>query len=153
MKKNMMYGSLVLFFAAVSVSFSANANPGMGLSVPPVDKSENLVITDVKVGTGAEAVEDKKLTVHYTGWLYDKKAKNNKGKKIDSSYDRNKTYNFVLGRKQVIDGWDQGLVGMRVGGKRNLVIPSHLGYGLHGAGEMVPPNAKLVFDVELVDVQ
>lgn len=151
MKKSTMYLSLAILLCASAISFNTNANPGF--VVPTTDKNEKLISTDVKVGTGAEAVADKKVSVHYTGWLYDSNAKENKGKKIDSSRDRNLPYSFVLGKKQVIDGWDQGLAGMKVGGLRTLVIPGYLAYGKHGAGEKVPPDSKLVFDVELLDVQ
>jgi len=151
MKKSMKYILLSVLLGMGSVSVGAYADAGF--TVPPVDKSDKLIITDTKVGTGAEAADGKRVSVHYTGWLYDAKAKDHKGKKIDSSRDHNNMpYSFVLGKKQVIDGWDQGLVGMKVGGLRTLVIPGHLGYGSHGAGEMVPPNAKLVFDVELLDI-
>jgi peptidylprolyl isomerase len=105
---------------------------------------------DTKVGTGAEAVAGKKVFVHYTGWLDDA---GKKGKKFDSSLDRGKPFSFALGQGMVIKGWDEGVAGMKVGGKRTLMIPANLGYGARGAGADIPPNANLIFDVELLDVK
>ena len=115
------------------------------------DKTE-LMITDVVMGSGAGAVVGKKVSVHYTGWLYDKSAADNKGKKFDSSRDRGKPFEFPLGAGHVIKGWDQGVAGMKVGGQRTLIIPPGMGYGSRGAGGLIPPNATLVFDVELLKV-
>ena len=108
---------------------------------------------DTQVGTGREAEPGFNVTVHYTGWLYDANAKDYKGKKFDSSLDRREPFNFFLGGGQVIQGWDEGFAGMKVGGKRTLIIPSEMGYGVRGAGGVIPPNAVLVFDVELLDVK
>jgi FKBP-type peptidyl-prolyl cis-trans isomerase FkpA len=113
---------------------------------------DKLTTIDTKVGTGAEATPGMKVTVHYTGWLYDDGARNKHGSKFDSSRDHGEPFTFVLGAGDVIKGWDQGVAGMRVGGKRTLLIPSSLGYGARGAGSDIPPNASLVFDVELVGV-
>lgn len=112
-----------------------------------------LVKTDSKVGTGKEAVNNKLVFVHYTGWLYDPKAAKNRGAKFDSSVDRGQPFDFLLGAGQVIKGWDQGVAGMKVGGQRTLIIPSAMAYGARGAGGVIPPNAVLVFDVELLDVK
>lgn len=112
-----------------------------------------LQITDARVGTGPQARPGSSVTVHYTGWLYDAKAADHHGRKFDSSRDRNEPFTFRLGRGEVIRGWDQGFADMRVGGRRTLVIPPDLGYGARGAGGVIPPNAALVFDVELVDVR
>ena len=109
-------------------------------------------MTDHKIGTGAEAVAGKRVTVHYTGWLFDAAAPEQKGKKFDSSRDRNDPFVFSLGAGQVIAGWDKGVAGMKVGGSRTLVIPPEMGYGARGAGGVIPPNATLVFDVELLGV-
>jgi FKBP-type peptidyl-prolyl cis-trans isomerase FkpA len=109
--------------------------------------------TDVKTGTGAEATAGKTVNVHYTGWLYSESAADHHGSKFDSSRDRNEPFAFVLGAGQVIPGWDQGVAGMKVGGQRTLVIPPALGYGSRGAGGVIPPNATLVFDVELLGVR
>ena len=118
-----------------------------------MDNVTSLQVSDVKIGAGTEAVAGKQVTVHYTGWLYDGKAADKHGKKFDSSRDRGEPFSFKLGGRQVISGWDQGVAGMKVGGSRTLVIPSELGYGSRGAGGAIPPNATLVFDVELLDVR
>ena len=109
--------------------------------------------TDVKTGTGAEAVAGKTVVVHYTGWLYDPAAPEGHGKKFDSSLDRRTPFTFPLGAGRVIKGWDEGVVGMKVGGQRTLVIPPAKGYGERGAGNAIPPNATLIFDVELIEVK
>jgi FKBP-type peptidyl-prolyl cis-trans isomerase FkpA len=106
---------------------------------------------DVVVGAGDEAKRGP-VTVHYTGWLHDPAQPDGHGKKFDSSHDRREPFEFSLGGGQVIRGWDEGVVGMKVGGKRTLVIPPEMGYGARGAGGVIPPNATLVFDVELVRV-
>jgi FKBP-type peptidyl-prolyl cis-trans isomerase FkpA len=108
---------------------------------------------DVTPGTGAEATTGKTVRVHYTGWLYDASAPNNRGKKFDSSKDRNEPFDFTLGAQEVIQGWDDGVAGMKVGGTRILTIPPAMGYGARGAGGVIPPNATLVFEVELLDVR
>ena len=113
---------------------------------------DQLTVVDSKIGTGTEAVAGMKVTVHYTGWLYDETAGNKHGSQFDSSRDHGEPFSFVLGAGNVIAGWDQGVAGMRVGGKRTLLIPAALGYGARGAGGDIPPNASLVFDVELIDV-
>jgi FKBP-type peptidyl-prolyl cis-trans isomerase FkpA len=107
---------------------------------------DGLKYTDDKVGTGAEAQAGKTVTVHYTGWLLD-------GTKFDSSRDRNQPFLFPLGGGQVIKGWDEGVAGMKIGGKRTLIIPPELGYGARGAGGVIPPNSTLKFEVELLDVK
>ena len=108
-----------------------------------VTTASGLKYTDVKVGSGASPVKGKNVTVHYTGTLEN-------GKKFDSSVDRNQPFSFVIGVGQVIRGWDEGVMGMKIGGKRKLVIPANLGYGARGAGGVIPPNATLLFDVELI---
>lgn len=112
-----------------------------------------LIKKDNKVGAGAEATAGKLVDVHYTGWLYDPAAPNNKGTKFDSSLDRGQKFSFPLGAGRVIQGWDQGVVGMKIGGQRTLIIPAEMGYGARGAGGLIPPNAALIFDVELLGVQ
>jgi FKBP-type peptidyl-prolyl cis-trans isomerase FkpA len=112
-----------------------------------------LKIIDQKPGTGAEAIAGKAVVVHYTGWLYDPAAPDGHGKKFDSSRDRNTPFGFYLGSGKVIKGWDEGVAGMKVGGQRTLVIPPDKGYGARGAGGVIPPNATLLFDVELIEVK
>jgi FKBP-type peptidyl-prolyl cis-trans isomerase len=104
---------------------------------------------DTVIGDGKEATAGNHVDVHYTGWLFDDKAPDNKGQKFDSSLDRGQLFSFPLGAGHVIKGWDQGVQGMKIGGKRTLIIPSEMGYGARGAGGVIPPNATLVFDVEL----
>lgn len=129
---------------------AANAAPTPATSAPP---TQGMKMTDTKVGTGTEATAGKTVVVHYTGWLFDESAPENKGRKFDSSRDRGDPFDFPLGAGHVIKGWDQGVAGMKVGGQRTLVIPPELGYGARGAGGVIPPNATLVFDVELLDVK
>ena len=112
-----------------------------------------LQTTDSKEGTGAEARKGQTVTVHYTGWLYDATAADHKGKKFDSSRDRNEPFEFGLGRGEVIPGWDEGVAGMKVGGTRTLTIPPAMAYGARGAGGVIPPNATLIFDIELLNVR
>ena len=109
--------------------------------------------TDVKVGEGTEARAGRVVRVHYTGWLYDASAGDKRGNKFDSSKDGNMPFDFTLGAKEVIPGWDEGVAGMKVGGVRVLTIPPAMAYGARGAGGVIPPNATLVFDVELLDVR
>jgi peptidylprolyl isomerase len=109
-----------------------------------------LKITDTKVGTGATPKAGQICSMHYTGWIY---ANGSKGKKFDSSHDRGEPFQFPIGTGQVIPGWDEGVATMKVGGKRTLIIPPELGYGARGAGGVIPPNAWLIFDVELLGVK
>jgi len=111
-----------------------------------------LSFEDTVVGDGATAAAGQRVKVHYTGWLYDPTATNNRGKKFDSSKDRGDPFAFHLGAGQVIQGWDEGVQGMQVGGTRVLTIPADLGYGARGAGGAIPPNATLVFEVDLLGV-
>ena len=112
-----------------------------------------LIRQDDVVGTGAEAQSGQVVTVHYTGWLYDQTRPDRKGSKFDSSRDRNEPFSFNLGAGEVIRGWDEGVAGMKVGGRRTLTIPPDMGYGARGAGGVIPPNATLLFDVELLEVK
>ena len=116
-------------------------------------KVTELTIVDQKQGTGTEAVAGKVVLVHYTGWLYDPSTADGHGAKFDSSLDRQVPFGFFLGKGKVIKGWDEGVVGMKVGGKRTLIIPPDKAYGERGAGGVIPPNATLLFDVELIDVK
>jgi len=124
----------------------ATTKPASEGAKPVTDKATGLITEDLKVGDGAEARRGQKVTVHYRGTLTN-------GTKFDASYDRDEPFTFNLGAGQVIKGWDQGVAGMKVGGKRKLTIPPALGYGARGAGGVIPPNATLVFEVELLDVK
>src|ERR1700757_1824038 len=130
--------------AAVPVLRHADAAANQVIEMP-----NGLKYTDTKTGDGASARAGNKVSVHYTGWLYNNGAK---GAKFDSSVDRGQQFQFTLGAHQVIAGWDEGVAGMKVGGKRTLIIPPELGYGARGAGGVIPPNATLMFDVELLGV-
>ena len=112
--------------------------------------SSGLQFTDSKVGEGASPKTGQTCVMHYTGWLYKDGVK---GAKFDSSLDRGDPFEFAIGKRQVIGGWDEGVATMKVGGKRTLIIPPALGYGSRGAGGVIPPNATLMFDVELLDVK
>lgn len=122
-----------------------------------IKKEEPLEIIDTKIGDGLDGLiahNGDMVEVHYTGWLYDAEAPDHKGRKFDSSLDKGKLYSFRLGDKKVIKGWDQGVLGMIVGGKRTLIIPSGLAYGSRGwGGGRIPPNAKLIFDIELFNIK
>ena len=135
-----------------AVALSAGGHVGAAAQMSPNNSSKGLKMIDHKIGTGAEAVAGKNVSVHYTGWLFDDAAPENKGTKFDSSRDRGSPFSFPLGAGRVIAGWDQGVAGMKVGGQRTLIIPPELGYGARGAGGVIPPNATLVFDVELLGV-
>ena len=117
---------------------------------PVTTTSSGLKIIDTLVGTGASPKTGQTCVMHYTGWLYENGAK---GKKFDSSVDRNEPFEFPIGVSRVIKGWDEGVSTMKVGGKRTLIIPPELGYGARGAGGVIPPNATLMFDVELLGVK
>jgi FKBP-type peptidyl-prolyl cis-trans isomerase FkpA len=139
-----------IFAAAVLLAgCSANNTPETALS----STNAELKITELKPGTGPAIKAGQTAVVHYTGWLYVEDAPDHKGKKFDSSLDRNDPFSFPVGGGQVIQGWDQGVAGMQVGGQRRLVIPAELGYGSRGAGGVIPPNATLLFDVELLSIR
>ena len=149
-------------FVPLAVVLSATVLSANGCSKSVETNQENsmnvsgvteLIKTDVVVGEGEEATAGKTVSVHYTGWLYDEAAPDHKGKKFDSSRDRGEAFDFPLGAGHVIKGWDQGVVGMKVGGQRTLVIPPDLAYGSRGAGSVIPANATLVFDVEFLGVR
>jgi|TARA_B110000240_G_C13430134_1_gene423317 FKBP-type peptidyl-prolyl cis-trans isomerase FkpA len=116
------------------------------------EKIQELVIQDTKVGEGRESEKGLSISVHYTGWILDASKSDKKGDKFDSSLDRKQPFNFVLGVGQVIQGWDQGFDGMKIGGKRTILIPSEMGYGSRGAGNAIPPNADLIFEIELLEI-
>jgi FKBP-type peptidyl-prolyl cis-trans isomerase len=133
---------------AILAVFAPSGRPDAANQV--IEMPDGLKYTDTKTGDGATAKAGNKVSVHYTGWL---SANGAKGKKFDSSVDRGQPFQFTLGAKQVIAGWDEGVAGMKVGGTRTLTIPPELGYGVRGAPGAIPPNATLIFDVELLQVQ
>lgn len=144
---------LCSFTALVASCHADSNNTSSKDNLTMTDSISDLIKKDTTVGEGREAEAGFNVTVHYTGWLYDPKASDGKGKKFDSSVDRREPFIFFLGAGQVIQGWDQGVVGMKVGGKRTLIIPPHLGYGSYGAGGVIPPNATLLFEVELLNIK
>jgi len=151
--RNKIVLGLRLAGAAVALAATAAGTP-FGHAIAAQGKvivmPDGLKYTDNKIGDGATATPGKTVSVHYTGWLYKDGAK---GIKFDSSLDRGQPFQFTLGAQQVIAGWDEGVAGMKVGGERTLIIPPDLGYGARGAGSVIPPNATLMFDVQLLNVQ
>ena len=140
------------FAIALAGAFLFVAPPGATAQTAgkTMTTASGLQIIDSKVGTGASPKPGQTCVMHYTGWLYEN---GQKGKKFDSSVDRNEPFEFPIGQKRVIAGWDEGVASMKVGGKRTLIIPPALGYGARGAGGVIPPNATLMFDVELLAVK
>lgn len=147
MKKIAIAAALAI---ASTAACAQTATPPAAASAPAEVKE--LVIRDLKEGTGATAATGKAVLVAYTGWLYDPRAPGQKGEMFDTSDKRGAPFGFVVGAGRVIKGWDQGIPGMKEGGKRTLVIPPSLAYGEKGAGARIPPNATLLFEVELVKV-
>lgn len=145
----------VLFVAVLLAACGQNGGKSAGESSVSDAQSAvtELIIKDVTVGEGEEAVQGQTAVMHYTGWLYEPTAPDLRGKKFDSSVDRSQPFPFVLGTGQVIRGWDEGVAGMKVGGKRELIIPPEMAYGSRGAGGVIPADATLVFEVELLGVQ
>ena len=141
-RRQTLVAALALVASGASV---ATAQTGKTVTTPT-----GLQIADSKVGTGATPKTGQTCVMHYTGWLYENGAR---GKKFDSSVDRGQPFEFPIGVKRVIAGWDEGVATMKVGGKRTLIIPPQLGYGARGAGGVIPPNAMLTFDVELLNVR
>ncbi len=137
--------------AIVVIGSTIMSDPSSAQSAArPVTTSSGLQIIDTKPGTGASPRQGQTAVVHYTGWLYENGAK---GKKFDSSVDRGQPFEFPVGQGRVIKGWDEGVATMKTGGKRTLIVPAQLGYGARGAGGAIPPNATLMFDVELLSVK
>jgi len=151
MMKRILFFPLALLLTAGS--FSTTAYAEQAATKKEASNITKLIKTDRKLGKGAQATAGREVSVHYTGWLYDEAATDHKGKKFDSSRDRGQSFDFPLGAGVVIEGWDQGVAGMKVGGQRTLIIPASLGYGSRGSPGAIPPNATLVFDVELLGVR
>lgn len=142
------YARVLMLVAALFVG-ACKGSP----TEPDVDDVQNLEKIDVVVGTGAEATNTKRATVNYTGYLYVEAIPDHRGAKFDSSLDPGRfPYEFLIGAGQVIAGWDQGVPGMKIGGRRTLIIPSRLGYGSRGSGS-IPPDSALVFDIELLSLR
>jgi FKBP-type peptidyl-prolyl cis-trans isomerase FkpA len=135
--------------ALVALIAACSGKPG----VVPTDGVNSMQSVEIKPGTGEAVTAGKIAVVQYTGWLYDAAAKDNKGKQFDSSRTSGRPFRFPVGAGQVIKGWDQGVVGMKVGGSRRLIIPADLAYGDSGAGGVIPPGATLVFDIDLVAIE
>lgn len=152
----MLLAGAALLFAQTKKSAKPTASPAPApaakrtgpdsISGKPKNTPSGVNYWDTKIGTGKEATNGRNVSVHYTGWLTN-------GRKFDSSRDRDEPFDFVVGAHQVITGWDEGVVGMKVGGKRQLRIPPAAGYGKAGVGSVIPPNATLIFDVELLEVR
>jgi len=137
--------TLAAGLAALPSETAFAQSAGMTMTTP-----SGLKIVDTQIGTGAAPKPGQTCVMHYTGWLYENGAK---GRKFDSSVDRGQPFEFPIGRQRVIAGWDEGVATMKVGGKRTLIIPPELGYGARGAGGAIPPNATLIFEVELLGVK
>ena len=148
---NMRFKSLIPVMLAAALAASVTTTTSLAQTAgTTMTTPTGLQITDTKVGTGATPKTGQICVMHYTGWLYQNGAK---GQKFDSSVDRGQPFEFPIGTRRVIAGWDEGVATMKVGGKRTLVIPPTLGYGARGAGGVIPPNATLIFEVELLDVK
>ncbi|MDT7042450.1 FKBP-type peptidyl-prolyl cis-trans isomerase [Candidatus Nitronereus thalassa] len=145
MRKHLM-ASMVFWSVIVGISFGGLVLPSWAEEEKPTVTASGLQYLDLVKGSGREAQIGETASVHYTGWLQD-------GTKFDSSVDRGEPFQFRLGAGHVIKGWDEGVVGMNIGSKRKLIIPPNLGYGARGAGRVIPPNATLIFDVELLDLR
>ena len=149
-RRTIIRTALAAVAAAVSTPIVTQLASAQTAGKKTMTTASGLQIIDSKEGTGATPKTGQTCVMHYTGWLYEN---GQKGKKFDSSVDRNEPFEFKIGQRQVIGGWDEGVASMKVGGKRTLIIPPALGYGARGAGGLIPPNATLMFDVELLAVK
>lgn len=153
MRHGYRYAISLPLLVAASLGISACGSDA-GMEGPEMTTTESgLMITTTQAGSGTEAVAGNAVSVHYTGWLYDPGSDGGRGAKFDSSVDRGQPYGFALGAGRVIAGWDEGVAGMLVGEKRELIIPPDLAYGSRGAGGVIPPDATLLFEVELLAVE
>lgn len=146
------YAAAIATLAAVTACAQTGAPPAAPAKPAAAAVVTELVKKDTKEGNGKLAEKGKAVSVHYTGWLYDPAAPEQKGKKFDSSHDRKIPFGFILGAGRVIKGWEEGVVGMKEGGQRTLIIPASMGYGDKGAGGVIPPGATLLFEVELLKI-
>jgi FKBP-type peptidyl-prolyl cis-trans isomerase FkpA len=146
-------GLLILALGVLAACKPATPPPAPPAAAAEAAAIDQLLINEVAIGTGDPIGNGQTAVVHYTGWLYDPAAPDHKGTKFDSSRDKGQPFRFVVGGGKVIQGWDQGVLGMSVGGQRELVVPSRLAYGEAGAGGVIPPGATLLFDVELLAIE
>ena len=153
MKHGYQDGIKLLLLVAASLGVSACGSDVDMDGSEMTTTDSGLMITTTQAGSGAEAVAGNTVSVHYTGWLYDPETDGGRGTKFDSSVDRGQPFGFALGAGRVIAGWDEGVAGMLVGEKRELIIPSDLAYGSRGAGGVIPPDATLLFEVELLAIE
>jgi peptidylprolyl isomerase len=149
-RRTIIKTTLAAAAAAIATPVAISTTATAQTAGKPMTTASGLQIIDTKEGTGASPKPGQICVMHYTGWLYEN---GQKGKKFDSSVDRNEPFEFPIGQRKVIAGWDEGVSTMKVGGKRTLIIPPNLGYGARGAGGLIPPNATLIFDVELLAVK
>jgi FKBP-type peptidyl-prolyl cis-trans isomerase FkpA len=150
LKRVRTLAAIVLAAALTGIVAVGTSTSSKAQAAKTMTTASGLQIADSKVGTGATPKPGQTCVMHYTGWLYENGAK---GKKFDSSVDRGEPFEFPIGQKRVIAGWDEGVASMKVGGKRTLIIPPQLGYGARGAAGVIPPNATLIFEVELLGVK
>jgi FKBP-type peptidyl-prolyl cis-trans isomerase FkpA len=148
--RSVLTAALLISACTIAAERAAPAQRENPLTAPV---PTTLEITDVKMGKGPAITGGQTAVVHYTGWLYSASTPDHKGKKFDSSHDRKEPFSFQVGAGEVIGGWDQGVAGMQAGGQRRLIIPPSLGYGARGAGGVIPPNATLMFDIELLSIK
>ena len=146
-------GIKLLLLLAASLGISACGSDVDMEGSEMTTTESGLMITTTQAGSGAEAAAGNSVSVHYTGWLYDPEIEDGRGAKFDSSVDRGQPFGFALGAGRVIAGWDEGVAGMLIGEKRELIIPSNLAYGSRGAGGVIPPDATLLFEVELLAIE
>ena len=149
-RRDALFSAAVGAVALTGLAAGDASSPATAQAQKTMTTASGLQITDTTVGTGATPKTGQTCVMHYTGWLYENGAK---GAKFDSSVNRGQPFEFPIGQKRVIAGWDEGVASMKVGGKRTLIIPPALGYGARGAGGVIPPNATLIFDVELLGVK